>query len=210
MKKILYFLCLSILVIFPLNVSAKVNLDGTINLLTTDKIITDIDEEEATDESYVTCTDDIYIPYQIVSVVRVGISFIKIGVPIIFIIMGMLDFGKVVLGKPDKEMDKAKKSFGYRLISAILVFLVVSIVEMVLPLITTEDKILNCTKCLMLDDKHCKYVNISYPTPSPTATPKPSSTPRPTSTPDNTPNQTPESSNTLDVTDNLDLGGSAD
>lgn len=199
MKKIIYTLILTFILFIPTNINAKESLDS-INILTTDKIITNIDKEDADDKSYVTCIEDIYIPYQIVSVVRVGISFIKIGVPIIFIIMGMLDFGKVVFGKPDKEMDKAKKSFGYRLVSAVLVFLVVSIVEMVLPLITTEDKVLNCTKCVILDDENCKYVNIEYPTPepttSPTAEPTASSTPKPTSTVTPSQESTPKNSPT--------------
>lgn len=199
MKKIIYTLILTFILFIPTNINAKESLDS-INILTTDKIITNIDKEDADDKSYVTCIEDIYIPYQIVSVVRVGISFIKIGVPIIFIIMGMLDFGKVVFGKPDKEMDKTKKSFGYRLVSAVLVFLVVSIVEMVLPLITTEDKVLNCTKCVILDDENCKYVNIEYPTPepttSPTAEPTASSTPKPTSTVTPSQESTPKNSPT--------------
>ena len=97
-------------------------------------------------------------------------------------------------------MDKAKKSFGYRLVSAVLVFLVVSMVEMVLPLITTEDKVLNCTKCVILDDENCKYVNIEYPTPepttSPTAEPTASSTPKPTSTVTPSQESTPKNSPT--------------
>lgn len=185
MKKIMLFFILFMLI--PISISAKEIKFNNLNLLTSDRIVTNIDKNDATNESYVTCTDEIYIPYKIVSVIRTGVSFIKIGVPIIFIIMGMLDFGKVVLGKPDKEMDKAKKSFGYRLLSAALVFLVVSIVEMVLPIITTEDKVLNCTKCIMLDDEHCEYVNIDYPTstPSPTNTPtiEPTVSPTPSSTP---------------------------
>lgn len=197
MKKIMLFFILFMLI--PINISAKEIKINNFNILTSDKIVTNIDKNDATNESYVTCTDEIYIPYQIVSIVRAGVSFIKIGVPIIFIIMGMLDFGKVVLGKPDKEMDKAKKSFGYRLLSAALVFLVVSIVEMVLPIITTEDKVLNCTKCIILDDEHCEYVNIEYPTSTaeptstptakPTVRPTPSSTPEVSPTPSSTPNE---------------------
>ena len=197
MKKIILFFILFMLI--PINISAKEIKINNFNILTSDKIVTNIDKNDATNESYVTCTDEIYIPYQIVYIVRAGVSFIKIGVPIIFIIMGMLDFGKVVLGKPDKEMDKAKKSFGYRLLSAALVFLVVSIVEMVLPIITTEDKVLNCTKCIILDDEHCEYVNIEYPTSTaeptstptakPTVRPTPSSTPEVSPTPSSTPNE---------------------
>lgn len=207
MKKMLYTLFLLLFIFIPSNIKAQEKLNS-INILTTDKIITTIDKEEANDKSYVTCTDNIYIPYQIVSVVRVGISFIKIGVPIIFIVMGMLDFGKVVFGKPDKDMDKAKKSFGYRLVSAVLVFLVISIVEMVLPLITTEDKVLNCTKCIILDDENCKYVNIEYPTPeptiNPTTEPTASATPKPTSTVTPSPEITPESSSNPSLTPSME------
>lgn len=202
MKK-LFLACFLVFMMVPGTVGAQTRdiVTSSFSLLTTDdRIIEEIAKEEVTNSSYVSCSSEVYIPYQIVSVIRTIQVFIKIGIPILFIIMGMLDFGKVVLGKPDEEMKKVKKTFGSRLIAAVLVFLVVTIVEMVLPIINAGGDVLNCTKCIMLDDEHCQYMNISYPstpqntpvappiptkkpTPSPTGTPVPTETPVPSEEP---------------------------
>lgn len=170
-------------------VDSTVILDGT-------EIVTPIDEKEATNDSYLTCSENVRIPYQIVSLLRMVETLIKIGVPIILIVMGMIDFGKVVIGKPDDQMKKTKSAFTSRLISAVLVFFVVSIVEMILPMINTDDEIINCTKCIILNQGDCTYVNVDYPSPVITPTPTATITPRPTSTPTPTPVPTIEVSPT--------------
>lgn len=167
----------------------------SVNLLNTSEIVTKIQETEATNDSYLTCAETVRIPYQIVSLLRTIEVIIKIGVPILLIVMGMIDFAKVVIGKPDEQMKKTKSAFMSRFISAILVFFVVSIVEMILPIINTDDKVIACTKCILLNKGTCEYINVEYPapvvTPTPIVTPKPTptSTPIPVSTPTPTPTE---------------------
>lgn len=184
MKKLNLFLIIFILCI-PSIVKAQPPLENSFFLLADNRIITDVSSENVTDQSYMVCKENTYIPYQIVRVVRSLIELIKYVVPILLIIMGMMDFGKVVFGKPDEQMKKSKSSFMARSVAAILVFLTITIVQMVLGIISTDDENVRCLKCFVLD-KECKYVDISYPkvekTPAPTFKP----TPTPTSNPTNT------------------------
>jgi len=65
---------------------------------------------------------------------------IKIVVPILLIIWGMLDFAKSVIAKKEDEIKGYQKSFVSRLISAVLVFLVITIVQLVVNLLAGVDK----------------------------------------------------------------------
>ena len=59
------------------------------------------------------------------------VTLIKVAVPIILIIMGMLDLSKAVMSNDEKEMKGAQTKLIKRVIYAVLVFLVVSIVQLV-------------------------------------------------------------------------------
>lgn len=75
------------------------------------------------------------------------LNYIKIGGPIIAIILGMVDFVKVVAsGDPDKNMQDAKKRLGIRLIAAVLLVLVPIILSTVLN-IFIGDKLENDPFC---------------------------------------------------------------
>lgn len=157
--KILFFL---LLLCIPNMVKAESLLSNTVLLLEDDKIITEITKENRTDESYIVCKENTYIPYQIVRIVRTLITLIKYVVPIVLIIMGMLDFGKVVIGNPDEQMKKSKSAFLSRLLAAVLVFFVIYIVEILIRVVSTEDENLNCLKCIVTEE-NCRYVDITYP-----------------------------------------------
>lgn len=79
------------------------------------------------------------IPPQITSLVSTIINIIKIGIPIALIIWGMLDLGKAVMAQNEDEIKKAQQVFIKRIISAVLVFLVVAIVQLVMGLLGEGD-----------------------------------------------------------------------
>ena len=96
------------------------------------------------------------IPDTVFNVVATVIKGIKIVVPILLIIWGMIDFTKSVIAKKEEDIKKYQKAFVMRLISAALVFLVIIIVQLVVNLLagvetkSGEDKttadIWNCSK----------------------------------------------------------------
>lgn len=73
----------------------------------------------------------------IVQLVRKGIfPIIQIGIPILLIIMGSLDLGKAVMSSDDKEIKGATSKLIKRVIMAVAIFFVVTIVTLVMNLFT--------------------------------------------------------------------------
>ncbi len=71
----------------------------------------------------------------IVAVVKGLFNIIKIGVPIILIIMGSIDLGRAVISSDDKEIKGATSKLIKRAIAAVAVFFAVTIVDVVMGLV---------------------------------------------------------------------------
>ncbi len=110
-----------------------------------------------TEVSNTTLCGGIEVPNTLFNVVATIIKGIKIVVPILLIIWGMLDFAKSVVAKKEEDIKKYQKSFISRLISAVLVFLVITIVQLAVNLLSgveeksnvegqTSDDIWSCSK----------------------------------------------------------------
>ncbi len=94
---------------------------------------------EALEENTTMCAG-MAIPDTVFNVVALIIRGIKIVVPILLIIWGMIDFAKSVVAKKEEDIKKYQKSFIMRLISAALVFLVIIIVQLVVSLLAGVEK----------------------------------------------------------------------
>ncbi|MDD3392717.1 MAG: hypothetical protein PHE54_04185 [Bacilli bacterium] len=85
------------------------------------------------------------IPVTIVDVVSNIVLLIKIAVPILLIIYGMLDLGKAVMAQKEDEIKKGQQTFIKRLIAAAIVFFVIFIVQLVMGIVAGDDAdIWNC------------------------------------------------------------------
>ncbi len=82
----------------------------------------------------------IAVPNTMFNLVATIIKGIKIVVPILLIIWGMMDFAKAVVAKKEEDIKKYQKSFISRLISAALVFLVITIVQLSVNLLSGVEK----------------------------------------------------------------------
>lgn len=90
------------------------------------------------------------IPVEITNITATIYTIIKIGVPLLLILFGMWDFGKSVMAGKEDEIKSNQKLFIKRLVSAVIVFLVLAIVQLVLGLVTTEDEdIMSCIKTIL-------------------------------------------------------------
>ena len=79
-----------------------------------------------------------------------AVNLIKIGVPVLLIILGMLDLGKAVAAQKEDEIKKAQQMFVKRLLSAALVFFVFVIVELVFNIVASnETTVWNCVNCFI-------------------------------------------------------------
>lgn len=82
----------------------------------------------------------IEIPNTAFNIVALVIKIIKIAVPILLVIFGMLDFAKSVIAKKEEDIKQYRKNFIARLISAVLVFLVITITQLVVGLVNGVEK----------------------------------------------------------------------
>ena len=82
----------------------------------------------------------IEVPDTIFNLVATIIRLIKIVVPILLIIWGMIDFAKSVVAKKEDDIKTYRKAFINRLISALLVFLVITIVQLAVNLVSGIEK----------------------------------------------------------------------
>ena len=80
-------------------------------------------------------TFDAIIP----NLVSALVNLIKIFIPIILIVFGMLDMGKAVLSNDEKTMKENQSKLIKRIIYAVIVFLVVSLVQIVFGVVGKAD-----------------------------------------------------------------------
>ena len=100
-----------------------------------------------TGDVFATCTDGstecggsgICVPDVLTSLVSTIITIIKIGVPIILIVLGMIDMGKAVASQKEDEIKKGQKILLSRCIAAGIVFFVVAIVQLLFGIIGADD-----------------------------------------------------------------------
>lgn len=95
----------------------------------------------------VTC-GDLVVPGVLVSVIYTIITVIKIAVPIMLVIWGMLDLGKAVIAQKEDDIKKGQQTFIKRLVAAAIVFFVVFVVQLLVNLVgnsgATDDDLWPC------------------------------------------------------------------
>ena len=95
---------------------------------------------------------------KIPNVVSTAINVIKIVVPILLVIFGMLDLMKGVTASKEDEIKKGQQIFIKRLISGALVFFVFTIVQLIVSFVadkSDKDNIATCSSCFLTGD--CTY-----------------------------------------------------
>ena len=104
---------------------------------------------------YIVCDNDKKIPYVFASMVSTFITIIKIAVPILLVISGMISFFKVASeSNVDDEMKKAKSKLINSIIAAVIIFFVFSIVNFAVSLVAgTNNKFMKCVECFINTDK---------------------------------------------------------
>ena len=97
---------------------------------------------------------DLVIDQIIPGTVSIFVNILKIAVPIILIVLGMLDMAKAVMANEEKEMKEAQKRLIKRVIYAIVIFFVVALVQFVFGQLTKADadgnggNVNNATSCI--------------------------------------------------------------
>ena len=103
-----------------------------------------------TDVQYTCGNGDFSFEGMFPQAVYIIVTIIKIGVPILLVVLGMIDLGKSVMAQKEDEIKKGQSIFIKRLIAAILVFLVVIVVQIVVRFIASDknNEKANISSCL--------------------------------------------------------------
>ena len=78
------------------------------------------------------------IPEQILNITHLIYKAIQIGVPIILIIVGLFDMGKAITQQKEDEIKKAQSLLVKKAIAAGLVFLMFSLVQLVVSVVSPD------------------------------------------------------------------------
>lgn len=90
---------------------------------------------------------------------------IKVVVPLLLIVSGMITMADAVMKKDDKDIKKAQHTLVQKLIAAVLVYLVITIVGIVINLVGDKTEWQSCAECAFSPFSHdyCKIITISGP-----------------------------------------------
>ena len=83
-------------------------------------------------------------------IVSAIVLLIKIAVPVLLIIFGMLDLGKAVVAAKEDEIKKGQQTFIKRLITAVIIFFVIQLVQIIVRFVSSNDEnIVGCFNCFI-------------------------------------------------------------
>lgn len=102
-------------------------------------------------ESYVKCGLSTGIPSALPVFSTNLINLVKIMVPILLIILGMIDFAKAVISNDEKQMKDSQNKFIKRIMGALAVFLVVGVTQFIFKLIgeNSTNAMASCIDCFV-------------------------------------------------------------
>jgi len=93
------------------------------------------------------------VSHTLPALVSTLINILKIGIPILLIVFGMLDMGKAVMSNDEKEMKSAQGVLIKRCIYAVIVFFIVAIVQFVVGILADTGSVdkASATKATCID-----------------------------------------------------------
>ena len=91
----------------------------------------------------------VVIDAKIPNTVHTIIVVIKIAVPVLLVIFGMLDLFKGITAQKEDEIKKGQNLFIKRLISAAIIFFVISIVQLLVSFVAGDEGIMTCANCFL-------------------------------------------------------------
>ena len=97
--------------------------------------------------------------------VSMVVTIIKIAVPIILIIFGILDLAKAVMSNDEKQMKSSQGKLIKRILAGVIVFFVIAIVQFVFGFVVDGDSSKNavsCLACFVTSDDNCTFTNNDF------------------------------------------------
>lgn len=106
---------------------------------------------------YVSCGGAFDIPHKVPELISFLVNLLKIATPIILIIVSIITLFKAITASKDDEIKKAQSSLIKKIIAAVMVFFVISIVQFVIMKVadsTDQGGLDSCLSCFLNND--CK------------------------------------------------------
>lgn len=102
----------------------------------------------------------ITVDAQIPNIISTIVLVLKIAVPVLLIVMGMIDMAKGVIAQKDDEIKKGQQMFFKRLIAGALVFFIITIVQFAINFADNDQdgNIMGCAKCFINGLNKCGVV----------------------------------------------------
>lgn len=91
----------------------------------------------------------IYVDRSLPNAIAMIINILKIAIPILVILFGLIDLGKAVMSAKEDDIKKNQGLLIKRCIVAVLVFFVVAIVQFIIGIVAGDDKT-NVLSCINL------------------------------------------------------------
>ena len=91
------------------------------------------------------CINEYLDPF--INIVSTIVNLIKIGVPVILIVLGMIDMTKAVASQKEEKIKAGQKVLLSRMVTGAIVFFIVAIVQLIVSVIenaTGKSEIMNC------------------------------------------------------------------
>ena len=100
------------------------------------------------------------VPEKVANLIRLIYNAIRIGVPIILIIVGMFDMGKAVTLHDENEIKKAQTLLVRKAVAAALVFLILSLVTLLISIVDeNHEEDLGCVSCILSSSRDSSKVS---------------------------------------------------
>ena len=112
-------------------------------------------KKESTEEEYRATLDNCGltdIPVSLPIFVSRVINLIKVLVPIILVVMGMIDFARATISSDEKQMKESQSRLVRRFLSGAIVFFIIAIVQFVFSAIGQSDSMIKCIACFASGD----------------------------------------------------------
>lgn len=105
---------------------------------------------------FVACGDAKDIPYQAPKLISFFVNLLKIATPIILVIVSIISLLKALSSQKEDEIKKAQSSLIKKLIAAVMVFFIITIVQFVISKVALDDEEYNsftdCLSCFLNND----------------------------------------------------------
>ncbi len=91
----------------------------------------------------------VMVDVKIANTIHTVIVVIKIAVPVLLVIFGMLDLFKGITAQKEDEIKKSQQIFVKRLLTAAIIFFVISIVQLLVSFVAGDEGIMKCASCFI-------------------------------------------------------------